>query len=104
MNPIVIDVEKSFENGEVDVAHAIDTMARFLRTVTETGELKSDLVDIEKFSCENDHVEDIVDQLGMELAVCGAIKQICNKILVAVERRETSNEKAIDGLNELINR
>ena len=104
MEPIIINIEKAFDCGEVDIAHAIDTMARFLQTVSETGELKPELVNIEKFSFKNDHVDDIVDQLGMELEVCDAIKRICNKILIAVERREISIEKAIAGLNELINR
>ena len=104
MSSITINLDETFENGEVDISHAIDTMLRFLKHISETGEVNADKVDIERFAFKNDQVQDTVDQLGMELAVCAAIKRICNKIIIAVQNRETSNEKMITSLNELINR
>jgi hypothetical protein len=104
IKPIVIDIEKAFDYGEVDNAHAIETIGSFLKSIVETNEITSNYVHIEKFAFKNDAAEDTVCQLQMELVICEAIKRIVNKINIAVENRETANKRMIAVLNEFINR
>lgn len=100
------DIQECIEGGDIATAHAVATVADFLKKITtnDANEVRISDVTIDTMTTHEEHPEDTIANLQLELMIIQNVRAIGDALVKAANIRETSNDRIIACLRELIDR
>lgn len=104
MNTITIDLDEMFENGEMDDAHAVESIGNFLKDIVKTGEVDNVKLHIIKLLGRNVDVctiDDVKSTSQMQESIVDSIIRICNRIKKQAEDKRVYLSNVIASLEHI---